>query len=163
VFCNGLSLVGAASLTLGPGIYVVDRGSFSMAGTSTLMATGGVTIILTSSTGSGYATASVAGGTTLSVTAPCTGPTAGLAFFQDRNAPSSGSNSFAGESTQNIDGALYIPHQTISYSGSSGGSGAVCTQLVGFKLKFSGNSTFNNNCAAMCTAAIGSSGSQLVE
>jgi Flp pilus assembly protein TadG len=163
VFCNGLTLTGQSSLTLGPGTYIIDRGSFSLSGQSTLTATGGATIILTSSTGSNYATATVSGGATVSITAPCTGPTAGLAFFQDRNAPSSGTDSFTGGTTQNINGAIYFPDQTVTYSGGSATGGAICTQLVALKLKFSGNSTFNNNCASVCTATIGSTSSQIIE
>jgi hypothetical protein len=163
VFCNGLTLSGSSSLTLNPGVYIVDRGSFSMSGQSTLTATGGVTIILTSSTGSNYATVSISGGSTVSLTAPCTGPTAGLAFFQDRNAPSSGTDSFTGGSTQNITGAIYFPDQTVTYSGGSATGGAVCTQLVANQLRFSGSSSLNNNCASVCTATIGSTSNQLVE
>src|SRR5438270_10092720 len=61
VFCNGLTMSGGTSLTLGPGTYIVDRGSFNISGSSTISGTG-VTIVLTSSTGTGYATASVSGG-----------------------------------------------------------------------------------------------------
>ena len=62
VFCNGLSLTAQSSLTLGAGVYVIDRGSFTMGGQSTLTATSGTTIVLTSSTSSGYATANINGG-----------------------------------------------------------------------------------------------------
>ena len=44
-----------------------------MGGQSTLTATSGTTIILTSSTGSSYATASITGGASVSITAPTTG------------------------------------------------------------------------------------------
>jgi hypothetical protein len=163
VFCNGLSLSGGATLTLNPGVYIIDAGSFSVSGGSTLTATGGVTIVLTSHTGSNYATASFSGGSTVSVTAPTTGPTAGLAFFQDRNAPSTGTNSFTGGSTQNIVGAIYFPNQAVSFSGGGGSSGATCTQLVVLKASFSGSSTFNNNCASAGTATIGSTSNKMVE
>ena len=163
VFSNGLSLGGHASLTLGPGVYIIDRGSFSMAGNSTLTATGGTTIILTSSTGSGYATASIAGGASLSITAPTSGATAGLAFFQDRNAPTSGTNSLTGGDTQSIVGAIYFPSQKVTYAGGASSGGATCTQLIAYTLKFSGNSTFNSNCGSAGTATIGSTSNQLVE
>ena len=164
VFCNGLTLSGSSSLTLGPGVFIIDRGSLSMSGSSTLTATGGTTIVLTSSTGSNYATASLSGGATVSVTAPCSGPTAGLAFFQDRNAPSSGTDSFTGGSTQNINGALYFPNQVVTFSGGAGTGGATCTQLVAYQLKFSGTSNFNNtSCASVCTATIGTASRKVVE
>ncbi len=133
-----------------------------MGGQSTLTATGGTTIVLTSRTGSGYPTASIAGGATLSITAPTSGATAGLAFFQDRNAPTSGTNSLTGGDTQTIVGAIYFPNQNVTYAGGSTG-GSTCTQLVAYTLKFSGNSTFNSNCGAAGTAAIGTTSNQLVE
>jgi Flp pilus assembly protein TadG len=163
VFCNGLSVSGGASLTLNPGVYVVDRGSFSVSGGGTLTATGGVTIVLTSSTASSYATASFSGGSTVSITAPSSGATAGLAIFQDRNAPSSGTNSFSGGSTQNITGAIYFPNQAVSYSGGGGVDVAPCTQLVVYKASFSGGSNFSNNCSGVGTSTIGTTSNQLVE
>jgi len=163
VFCNGLNLTSHASLTLGPGVYVIDRGSFSMGGQSTLTATGGATIVLTSSTSSGYATASITGGASVSVTAPTTGATAGLAFFQDRNAPTGSDNKFTGGDTQNIVGAIYFPNQNVTYAGGAATGGATCTQLIAYTLKFSGNSTFNSNCGAAGTSTIGTTSNQLVE
>ena len=169
VFCGdanhpALSLGGGnSSLTLGPGIYIIDGGSFSIGGGSTLTATGGVTIVLTSHTGSNYATVSISGGATVSITAPTTGATAGLAFFQDRNAPTSGTNSLTGGTSQNIIGAVYFPNQNVTYAGGQSTGGATCTQLVAYTLKFSGNSTFNSDCGSAGTSTIGTAGNQLVE
>jgi hypothetical protein len=162
VFCNGLSVGNSASLTLGAGIYVIDRGSFSVSGAATVTATSGTTIVLTSSTGANYATASIGNSANVSVTAPSTGATAGLAFYQDRNAPSSGTDSFGGAATVTIVGALYFPDQAVSYAGSSGTS--ACTQLVAYQVSFSGATTFNNSsCGSVGTSTIGSQSTQLVE
>ncbi len=164
VFCNGLSLGGGnSSLTLGPGVYVIDRGSFSLGGSSTLTATSGTTIVLTSSTASGYATANVNGGASVSITAPTSGATAGLAFFQDRNAPTSGNNNLTGGATQNITGAVYFPNQNVTYAGGASTGGSTCSQLVAYTLKFSGNSNFNSNCGSAGTQTVGSTSNQLVE
>ena len=165
VFTNGLNLGSQASLTLGPGIYIIDRGLFSVGAQSTLTASNGTTIILTSSTGSNYATATINGGASVSVTAPTAGATAGLAFFQDRNAPTAGTsaNSFTGGGTQNIVGAIYFPNQGVTYAGGASTGGATCTQLLAYTLKFSGNSNFNSNCGSAGTATIGSTSNQLVE
>ena len=162
VFCNGLDLSGGASLTLNPGIYVIDSGSFNLSGGATFNAPGGVTIVLTSSTGS-YATANFSGGSNVNITAPTSGPTAGLAFFQDRNAPSSGTDSFSGGATQNITGAIYFPHQAVSYSGGTATGGSACTQLIAYTMTFSGGTTFNNDCVGVGTALIGGGNSKIVE
>jgi Flp pilus assembly protein TadG len=159
VACNGISVSGSSTLNLAPGTYIMNEGTFNVSGSATVNGTGGVTIILTGS-GSNYATAQISGGTTLNITAPTTGATAGLAFFQDRNAPSSGTDNFSGGSTQKITGAIYFPDQEVTYSGGSGSTGASqCTQLIAYTLNFSGSSTFNNNCSGTGVQTIGGSAS----
>jgi hypothetical protein len=164
-FCNGLSLSGGASLNLAPGTYIIDGGNFSMSGGSTITGTGGVTIVLTGS-GSNYATASISGGSTVDITAPTSGALAGLAFFQDRNAPVTASpppNSFTGGTTQNIEGAIYFPSQGMTFNGGTNTGGARCTQLVGLAITFNGNAAFNNNCQATGVRSVGTSFIKLVE
>jgi Flp pilus assembly protein TadG len=162
VFCNGLSISGNSSVALAAGTYVIDRGSFSISGNSSISGSG-VTIILTSSTGSNYATASISGGSTVTLTAPTSGPLAGLAVFQDRNAPQSGSDSFSGGTNQNIRGAIYFPNQGVTFSGGTTTGGAICTQLIALTITFNGNAAFNNNCKGVGVRAVGSSFIQLVE
>jgi hypothetical protein len=99
----------------------------------------------------------------VSITAPTSGPTAGLAFFQDRNAPSSGTDNFSGGTTQIITGAIYFPHQAVNYSGGASAGGSSCTQLIAYTMTFSGGSTFNNTCAGVGTAAIGGGNSRVIE
>lgn len=161
VFCNGFSLSGGSSVTLQPGTYIINGGSFSISGNSSISGSG-VTIVLTGSAGN-YATASISGGSTVSITAPTSGPLSGLAFFQDRNAPSSGSNSFSGGTTQNITGAIYFPNQNVTFSGGTNTGGAICTQLIAYTITFNGNATFNNNCAGTGVQGIGTSLIHLVE
>src|SRR6516165_4439139 len=162
VFCNGLSLTGGSQVTLNPGTYIIDRGSFSLTGNSSISGNG-VTIILTSSTGQDYATVSISGGSTVNINAPSSGGMQGVAFFQDRNAPTSGSDGFTGGATQNITGAIYFPSQNLTFSGgTSTGGGADCTQLVALTFTFNGNSNFNSNCTGVGVRGIGGS-AQLVE
>ncbi len=120
-----------------------------------------MTIILTSSVGS-YGTTSISGGTTVNLSAPNSGPLSGLAIFQDPRA-SGKTNSLSGGSGQNIKGALYFPNEAVSYSGGAASSGAKCTQLIGYTLTFSGNSTFNSSCSGVGIAGVGGSTSKLVE
>jgi hypothetical protein len=164
VFCNGFSLAGGSRVTFDPGVYIFDRGSFSMTGNSSLAGSGpGVTMIFASSTGSNFATVSIAGGSTVTITAPTSGPLSGLAFFQDRNAPSTGSNSFAGGATQNVTGAIYFPNQNVTFNGGTATGGATCTQLIAYTITFNGNSTFNNNCPGVGVRGVGNALVQLVE
>lgn len=86
VYCLGISF-NYGSATMSPGVYWIDRGTFSVAGGETLTATG-VTIILTKRTGASYASLSISNGATVNLSAPTSGATAGIAVFGDRNARS---------------------------------------------------------------------------
>lgn len=163
VYCNGLNINGNANVTLSAGTYIIDRGSFNVNGGATLSGNG-VTIILTSSTGSNYATANINGGATVTLSAPTTGTYAGLAFFQDRNAPSNGSDSFNGGSTMNITGAMYFPDQSLNFTGGNTTGSGSCTEIIASTITFTGNSNINSNCPNSGIQFAGPAGSvKLVE
>jgi len=143
-------------------VYIIDRGVLDLTGGATLNATAGVTIVLTSSTGSNYATAQIDGGTTLNITAPTTGATKGLAIFQDQRAPTSGTDTITGERRSMLTGALYFPSQTLNYQGGSSTT-SLCTQLVAFRVNYTGGTKFNNTCGGTGVTGIGTTNTGLVE
>ena len=161
VYCDGLKVNSTAVVTLSPGIYIIDRGSFSVAGGAVVSGTG-VTIVLTSSTSSNYATVTVNGGSTVNLTAsaPST-PTAGLVFYEDRRAPSSATATLNGGSGQSYSGALYFPSTSLTYSGNSGAS--ACTQVVAGAIVYTGNTTTSSNCTNTGVATISSYSTVLAE
>lgn len=157
IFCNGMDLRSHAIVTLNPGIYIIDRGIFSVGSQVTLNGNG-VTILLTSSTGSDYATINVNGGATVNLSAPTTGTYRGILFYQDRNAPASGNgncgnqtNCLNGGASMSLTGVIYIPQQQLTYIGGAEMGGSTCTQIVANKVLFSGTAdTYidNSGCAA---------------
>ena len=155
VICNGASINSGQSVALDPGVYIVDGGSFTVNGGATLTGVG-VTIILTDG-----ATISVNGGANVSIVAPVSGPTAGIAFYGDR-AGGQANNNFNGGSTQSIQGAIYFPTQTVTFTGGSS-SVSGCTQLLAADVKFSGNAVLQINCAGAGVKAIGGVATKLVE
>jgi hypothetical protein len=70
----------------------------------------GVTFIMSGSL-------TVNGSSTLNLTAPSSGTTAGLLFSS-----SSGSATFHGNSTQNLAGAIYMPNGTVTMIGNTTGT-----------------------------------------
>jgi hypothetical protein len=153
VFCNGLTVNAGATLTLNAGIYYIDRGSFTVNGGATVKGNG-VTIVFTSSTGSNYATASINGGANINLTAPTSGPTAGIVFFGDRKAPAGTVYKFEGGATQVFMGALYLPKGDVSFAGGSDTTTG-CTKLIGNTIKFTGDTNFALDCSGLGTKAIG--------
>jgi hypothetical protein len=161
VYCNGIQLNAGAIVTMNPGIYFIDRGSLQMAGGATLQGTG-VTIIFTSTTGNNYADATINGGATLAITAPTTGPTAGIVMFGDRNMTNSSTFKFNGGDNQVLGGAVYIPKGTLQYAGGNNAN-TNCTQIIADSVTFVGNSLLKINCSGSGTKPIGTSLASLVE
>jgi Flp pilus assembly protein TadG len=154
-FCGGISITGNNTrITLNPGVYIMDGGDLSM--TSGGITGAGVTIILKNSrapSGS-YGNISLSGNSPITLTAPTTGTYAGIAVYQDRNAPASNAgNAMTGTSTFDIEGAVYTPSRSLSFGGNS--TTSTCTQLLAKTVAFQGNPVMNNTCANAGTKSIG--------
>lgn len=147
-YCGGMN-VGKGIATLPPGVYVIDGGTLGSNG-GTLIGNG-VTLILTGSSGN-YANVNFSGNSTINLTAPSTGPMAGIAIYQDRNAPASTSNYLTGGSGQKFTGALYFPSTTVNYQGSA--ATAYCTQLVASGVNMQGDGSFQNSCTGVGITSI---------
>lgn len=149
VICGGVSVNAGVTLILNPGIYIIDGGSLTVNGGGTLTGTG-VQVILTSSDPADYPYGTISingnGGSpaNVDISAPTSGPTSGVAFWVDRNAPYA-KEVFNGGTTQIINGAIYAPNQEVDYSGGSS-AGTNCSQLVALNIKFSSNPYFKHDC-----------------
>jgi len=98
----------------------------------------------------------------VNLTAPTTGPTAGIVVFGDRNMPLNSSFTFNGGSSQVFTGAVYAPKGAVKFAGGANNANG-CTQLVANTVTFTGNSNFAINCAGKGTTPLGTSLTRLVE
>ncbi len=170
VYCGGLTLGSSGqghnvAVQLNPGVYYVVSGTLTINASANVTGTG-VTFVLTGNAlgQTGYATIKINGGATVSLSAPASGPTGGMVFFQDRNAPFSSNstcgngnaqNKINGGSSQLITGAIYFPNQSVCFNGNSSTSGAGrCTQLIARTLDFTGDSNVQLSCAGSGIAPI---------
>ncbi len=136
---------GSGEYTLSPGIYYV-AGSVSFGGEGSVSGSG-VTIVTTGSIKAG-------GGSTLNLSAPTSGPAAGLLFGS--MSPGSGV-AFDGNSTQNLTGAIYMPNGSVTITGSTNWptdstddkSTSNCLISVAQSVTFAGSSSF---AASGCTS-----------
>jgi len=131
-----------------------------------------LTIVFSGTDGGGYIHAPTdntngAGGV-LDITAPTTGPWAGVAIYQDPNLTTGLDVSAAGNSpTWNITGLIYMPHASVTLKGAidKSTSGQSCVVLIADNFQISGNGgilkTDIGNCGAaglkMPTAKVASS------
>lgn len=152
-YCSGLSLKKGV-ITLKPGVYVIVGGSFQVGSGVTLKGEG-VTIITAMYNYYIY-TMSISSGANVTLSAPTSGPYAGVALFADRSIPASAkiNNSIQGGSTQNITGAIYMPTSDLTYAGGATANNG-CTQLIAKTITINGNSTLSANCEGSGTAFIG--------
>ena len=130
-----------------PGVYYIDGNSLSFGSQANAIGEG-VTFILTSTTAytnpGSIASLSINASATLDLSAPTMGIYAGILFYQDRRAEP-GTTKINGNSSSKFEGAFYFPSHNLEFNGTSG-MGTDCIQLVGSKVKFTGNSAISNVC-----------------
>jgi Flp pilus assembly protein TadG len=168
VYCGGFSLNSNAVVSLNPGLYVFDRGAFSINGQATLKSVAsnghsGVTLVFTSSTGSNWPTVTINGGAIVNLAAPTqsdvTNGNTGMAnmvVYVDRSMTVGTAYKFNGGDNQTLSGALYAPEAALTYAGGGVAGTNGCLQLIGDTIRFTGNSTVAiNGCGNYSLTAIG--------
>ena len=137
----GLTISG--DVKLGPATYVINGGDLVMNSTGSKLSCTGCSVVMTNiadptKTGSVKLT-----GGTVDITAPTAeGPWKGIAFYQDPKATDNGKrtqNQINGNSSGGVQGVIYFGNQSVLWNG-GGNNTAICLQIVGKRVEFSGNS-----------------------
>jgi hypothetical protein len=131
---NGLSMTGSGSLTMQPGVYIIN-GGFSQTGSGTITGSG-VTIYLAPPNGS----LSLTGSGALNVTAPTSGAYDGILLYEDPN--DTNSIKITGSGGSDMEGIFYAPAASLSLTGSAGST--FYADLVVSALSITGSGTLAN-------------------
>ena len=108
VYCGGLTITGGASVTLTPGEYIIDGGQLLVEnGSSLTTVNAGIYL-----TGAG-ATLWFGPDCTINMTAPTSGPLAGLLVFEDRNAPTGQTHIIYSDNAPVLHGTIYLPQNEL--------------------------------------------------
>lgn len=143
-YCGGLDLNG--DVTFAPGLYIVDGGTFRI-NASTRVTGSDVTFFLTNG-----ATLAFNGNASIDLSAPASGPLAGMLFFGDRD-DAGAQHGINGTAGSRLNGAVYLPSADLGYSGNFSGANG-CTQIVTRRITFTGNSALSVDCTAAGTRRI---------
>lgn len=143
-YCGGMSFSG--SVTVDPGVYVVNGGTLKINANAILTGTG-VTFYLTNG-----ATLQINGSAKMNLSAPTTGPFAGLLFYGDRTQPTD-KNTINGDASSTLTGAIYFPSQEVDFLGNFSGANG-CMQVVSDTIYYTGSATFSTNCSGSGTKKI---------
>jgi hypothetical protein len=134
------------NVKLNPGTYYIkgDLGFGAQAAVEAI----GVTFVLTNNNpASGVGNIDMNGNSKMTLSAPTTGTYAGVLFYQDRRAPTSGGSKFNGTSSSMMQGAIYMPREDITFNGTTG-MNVKCLQMVTWRMTFTGTSEITNVCPA---------------
>jgi hypothetical protein len=136
---------------LNPGVYYLNNTGITMNGNEVLRGNG-VTIILT---GTDPGSVSINGNSVIDLVAPnddnC-GVFAGvnscdfkkMLMIQSENADSANANLINGNNGSNLDGAIYFPKGTMTFTGSSTAA-TQCAMIVSLRVDFQGNNEIQND------------------
>jgi hypothetical protein len=144
-YCHGLSL--KDTVTLNPGVYVIEGGDFNVNAKAKISGTG-VTIYT-----KGTARISMNGTATVKLSAPTSGDYSGVLFFGDRDNDGSTKNIFNGTADSLLTGAIYFASQTVQFNGDFSGDKG-CTQIVGLTVEWNGNAKIKKDCTEFGMKAI---------
>lgn len=134
------------TVTLSPGTYYLNNTDLSLSGQTRLVGEG-VTIILT---GTDPGSVSMAGNSSLDLTAPTSGPYANMVLIQAPNADVGNNNVINGDNNTLLDGAVYFPSGDLTLTGSST-QAFQCAMMVGYTVEFTGSATVQND-TSVCDA-----------
>ena len=147
-YCGGLKVTSGGSVFMLPGTYVMKDGPLTVTGGATLQGSD-VSIYLANDD----ATLDIKNNSTINLSAPATGPMAGILIFESRNAPLYRNHNFQSRNAPNMLGTIYMPRGIlnigVSGGGGSGGlaigSSAAWTIIVARRLVVTDNQVLNLN------------------
>ncbi len=133
-----ITVSGNAVLTMNPGIYIIEGGGFTVTGNAS--ASGSCVTIYNAgsnypNSGGTFGGITFSGNGTFSLTAPTSGPFAGILIFQSRQ--NTRALSFSGNAMGGMTGVIYAPNALLSMSGNA----ALQNPLDVGMLNLSGNVT----------------------
>ena len=144
VYCGKLTLKNNTHATMMPGMYIIRGGALKTESNSILDGDG-VTIFLTEGGGYDFEPLSFQSSSVIDLSAPTTGPYAGILFWGDDDAGSEDDmHRFESSSVHRLEGALYFPRHILSIESSSVISAAY-TVVVARELWGDSNSILDMN------------------
>jgi hypothetical protein len=126
-YCGVVDVKNNQKLILQPGIHVFRNGGISISAQGQLVATGGVTILLTGDPTTRWVNQA---GAHVNITGPASGPFAGIVLAQvPTSIPSPNINTIIGGGYMNFNGIVYFPKQPLKVTG-NGDIGADSSQFA---------------------------------
>ena len=145
---QGLTITRSPTVTLKPGLYIIDGEgasaySFSVSGAAIVNGTSGVSFYFVNNGSFTFSNRAVMDLTAPTTNVPSVGINAGILFYEDPGqispfrAPDTAADTFTGGSTGNINGIMYLPAANLTFN--RGNASTFSTDLVVGSLTMLGN------------------------
>ncbi len=143
VYCGGLTVMNNATVTLDPGVYIIKDGRFSVDGTSSVTGAKVTTYL----TGNANTFVEFVKDSQVNLSAPTTGPLAGLVFFEERSVAIPRTHFVGSNANLVFEGTLYFPAGKVKVVSRIGGgpSPSPYTGLIAKNFRFSSGAALDLN------------------
>ena len=143
VYCGGLTVMNNATVTLDPGVYIIKDGRFSVDGTSSVTGAKVTTYL----TGNANTFVEFVKDSQVNLSAPTTGPLAGLVFFEERSVTIPRTHFVGSNANLVFEGTLYFPAGKVKVVSRIGGgpSPSPYTGLIAKNFRFSSGAALDLN------------------
>jgi len=150
VYCGGIKIEGGGNTgILNPGNYIIAGGGLTVSNPGMIQGTG-ITILNTNGPGNDaslYQPYYFGNGCKANISAPLTGPLAGILIYQDPNAGLplvTYTNTFACANDYPLNGTIYLPTQTAVFGGSNSDT-QINGSVVAFRIETKEGTTLTMN------------------
>jgi hypothetical protein len=139
VHCTNVNITTSGTVTFAPGIHIFDGAALNINGTANVEGT--EVSFYWSENGGVNDGFDIAGGATVTLSAPTTGAYAGILMYQDRNMAPGVTHKLTGGSTMDLDGIIYTPSTNVEFSGGASANSSSIV-IIADMVEFKGGDTF---------------------
>ena len=139
VHCTSINVTTSGTVTFGPGIHIFDGAALNIQGGSNV--DGSEVFLYWSENGGVNDGFDIAGGATVTLSAPTTGAYAGILIYQDRNMAPGVTHKLTGGSTMDLDGIIYTPSTNVEFSGGASANSSSIV-IIADMVEFKGGNSF---------------------
>jgi Flp pilus assembly protein TadG len=139
VHCTNINVTTSGTVTFGPGMHIFDGAALSIQGGSTVE--GSELTLYWSESGGVNDGIDIAGGATVTMSAPTSGTYAGILIYQSRNTAPGVTHKLTGGSTMDLDGIVYAPTTDVEFAGGTSADSSSIF-IIADEVAFKGGDTF---------------------
>jgi Flp pilus assembly protein TadG len=139
MYCTNINITTSGTVTFGPGTHIFDGAALNIQGGSTVE--GSELTLYWSENGGVNDGIDIAGGATVTMSAPTSGVYAGILIYQDRNMAPGVTHKLTGGSTMNLDGIIYTPSTDVEFAGGTSADSSSIL-IIADEVEFKGGDTF---------------------